>query len=101
VPAFSAAKTFAVNILTAEQKDISQHYSRRSAHTLASGHFGIGKTGLPVLHDTLANFECEIWQRYEGGDHVLLVGKVIAMHNNDRVAKPLIFFGGGYQDLRG
>jgi len=101
VPAFNATNRFAVNILTAEQRDISKTYSKRGDHDLRPEHIKTGKAGLPVLKDTLASFECEIWQRYDGGDHAILVGKVLAMESSPADAKPLLFFSGGYQELRG
>jgi len=99
VRAFEKATRFAVNILTADQRDISKHYSKRGDHDLAPEHYVMGKAGLPILKNTLASFECEIWQRYDGGDHVILVGKVLAMENSGGDAKPLLFFSGGYQEL--
>jgi flavin reductase (DIM6/NTAB) family NADH-FMN oxidoreductase RutF len=99
-PAFAAADRFAVNILTADQMAISQQYSRRNDHDLRTEHVRDGSTGLPVIRDSLASFECEMWQRYDGGDHVILVGRVLALHDAGNDAKPLLFFGGRYQELR-
>lgn len=99
VPAFAATNRFAVNVLNDGQRAQSQQYAKRGNHTLDPEHIRTGATGLPLLRDTLASFECEIWQRYDGGDHVILVGKVLAMDTvND--GKPLLFFGGGYQELK-
>ena len=100
VPAFNVATKFAVNVLSSGQKDISHQYSRRGAHDLNTDHYRMGDTGLPVLNGVLAAFECEVWQRYDGGDHVILVGKVLAMHGSGGEGKPLLFFRGGYQELR-
>ncbi|MET0378618.1 MAG: flavin reductase family protein [Spongiibacteraceae bacterium] len=99
VPAFNASKRFAVNILTSEQRELSKQYARKGEHTLQPDHFRIGATGLPILCDTLASFECELWQSYEGGDHVILVGKVLAVEHGGE-AKPLLFFSGAYQDIQ-
>jgi flavin reductase (DIM6/NTAB) family NADH-FMN oxidoreductase RutF len=99
VPPFNATNRFAVNILTAAQRDLSKQYARKSEHTLLPEHFRMGSTGLPILRDALATFECEMWQRYDGGDHVILVGKVLAVEHGAE-AKPLLFFGGGYCEIQ-
>jgi flavin reductase (DIM6/NTAB) family NADH-FMN oxidoreductase RutF len=99
VPAFNATNRFAVNILTSEQLEQSKQYARKGEHSLKPDHFRIGTTGLPILRDTLASFECELWQRYDGGDHVILVGKVLAVESGGE-AKPLLFFSGAYQDIQ-
>ena len=101
VPAFNATTRFAVNILTVDQRELSEQYSRRGDHDLSAGHYVTGKTGVPILKDTLASFECEIWQRYDGGDHVILVGKMLELASPNSTATPLLFFSGGYQELRG
>lgn len=101
VPAFSASNRFAVNILTSEQRELSKQYARKGDHSLKPDHFHIGATGLPILRDTLVSFECELWQRYDGGDHVILVGKVLAVEQNESgEAKPLLFFSGAYQEIK-
>lgn len=99
VPAFNATNRFAVNILTVAQRDLSKQYARKGEHTLQADHFRNGSTGVPILRDTLASFECEMWQRYEGGDHVILVGKVLAVEHGGE-AKPLVFFSGAYQEIQ-
>ena len=96
---FAATRQYAVNILTQEQLAQSNQYSQKDAHALSPEHFRIGKTGLPILRKALSSFECDIWQRYDGGDHVILVGKVIEM-NHLPTGKPLVFQGGMYRKLR-
>lgn len=99
MPAFAAANRFAVNVLCSEQRDISMQYARKGGHALRAEHICTGATGLPLLRDALANFECELWQRYDGGDHVILVGRVLATEHA-AAGKPLLFFGGAYQDIQ-
>lgn len=96
---FEAAQGFAVNVLAEDQMALSNQYSKKDDHQLSKDHYGIGKSGLPVLHGALASFECDMWQRYDGGDHLILVGKVTELGLN-ATDKPLVFQGGGYRELR-
>jgi flavin reductase (DIM6/NTAB) family NADH-FMN oxidoreductase RutF len=97
--AFNKSKTFTVNVLASDQVDMSNLYSKKSEHDLLDDHYRIGKSGAPVLRGALSSFECETWANYEGGDHVIVVGKVIAMDNKPG-AKPLVFQAGKYKELR-
>lgn len=96
---FAASRHYAVNILSQDQRMLSNQYSQKEAHLLLPDHHRTGKTGLPILRKALCSFECEIWQRYDGGDHIILVGKVIEV-NSAPVGKPLVFQGGQYRQLR-
>lgn len=97
--AFEAADGFTVNVLAQEQVALSNQYAKKDHHQLDKDHYRIGKSGLPVLRGALTSFECDIWQRYDGGDHLILVGKVTEMDLSP-TGKPLIFHGGAYQELR-
>lgn len=98
-PAFRAADKFAINILAEDQQELSSQYAKKSSHDLQAEHFRIGRSGVPVMRGVITSFECEVWARYPGGDHVILVGKVTEMQVNANV-KPLLFSAGKYQRLR-
>lgn len=97
--AFEKATKYAVNILAEEQMQLSNFYAKKGDHALQKEHYTLGRHGTPVLKGALTTFECDIWQRYEGGDHVILVGKVQSMLNSFET-KPLVFFSGKYRELR-
>jgi flavin reductase (DIM6/NTAB) family NADH-FMN oxidoreductase RutF len=97
--AFQVADKFCVNILSADQKDISGLYAKKGDHDLDESHYRIGRSGNPVLRGALASFECTMWNRYDGGDHIILVGKVEEFSTNPN-AKPLAFYAGQYRELR-
>jgi len=97
--AFNVADKFCVNVLTTDQKDLSGQYAKKGNHDLDEAHFRIGKTGNPVLRGALASFECTMWNRYDGGDHIILVGKVEEFSTNTN-ASPLAFHAGQYRELR-
>jgi flavin reductase (DIM6/NTAB) family NADH-FMN oxidoreductase RutF len=53
-----------------------------------------GLNGVPVLPQFAACFECSTEHRYEGGDHVIIVGRVLRFE--DRQLEPLIFYRSNY-----
>jgi 3-hydroxy-9,10-secoandrosta-1,3,5(10)-triene-9,17-dione monooxygenase reductase component len=52
---------------------------------------------VPLLPDYSACFECKIANKFEGGDHVILVGEVLRF--DDKESRPQVFYRGGYQRL--
>lgn len=95
---FEACSAFAVNLLRADQKELSNRFARRGVDKWAGVDCQMGTLGVPVLEDRLAVFECRTHARYDGGDHVILVGRVerFATECNH---PPLIFFRGGYREI--
>ncbi len=98
-PAFEAADKFTINILASDQIDISNQYAKKGDHALDKAHYHLGRNGAPVLRNAIASFECDMWQRYDGGDHVILVGKVKELESRP-TGDPLLFYSGGYRELR-
>ena len=99
IPAFEKADKFAVNILAADQQDLSNLYAKKGDHVLAPEHFRLGKSGSPLIRGVVTSFECNSWARYPGGDHVILVGEATDMETNSN-KQPLLFNAGQYRELR-
>ncbi len=95
---FLESGRFAVNILTNDQRDISNHFASRGTDR-SQGPYAPGRTGVPVVTGSMAWFECETIHNYAGGDHVILVGEVRAAGLGDSEAEPLLFFQGRYRDI--
>lgn len=99
VPAFEKADKFAVNVLAADQQELSNLYAKKGDHVLAADHFRMGKSGTPIIRGVVTTFECDIWARYPGGDHIILVGEVTELEGNANKS-PLLFTAGKYRELR-
>lgn len=95
---FLAAGRFAVNVLADHQEHLSRHFAVRSEDKFAGVNLREGRMGLPLLAGAAAHFECELAATYEGGDHLILLGRVIALTKVDD-PMPLVFALGGYQRL--
>ena len=95
---FERAEHFAVNVLTAAQQDLSTRYAKKDDHVLDPAVYRLGKAGCPLLLDAHAWFECALEATHDGGDHVILVGRVLDYGRED--SEPLIFHGGRYRALR-
>jgi flavin reductase (DIM6/NTAB) family NADH-FMN oxidoreductase RutF len=96
---YATARFFSINILSSEQLGHSNEYAKKGGHELAASHYQLGEYGSPIIHDALANFECELETTHDGGDHLIIVGRVRGMQQRAG-AEPLLFFSGGYRELR-
>ena len=92
-PVFAGAAAFAIHILDARQEALGRHFVRHGHAPEAMG-WQRGHGGVPVLADCLARFDCALHARHEGGDHAILVGRVL--HAVVREGLPLVFLGGDY-----
>ncbi len=94
---FETCSHYAVNILAADQVELSQRFSQSIDDRFAGLALNVGAGDTPLLAGCSAWFECRNEIRYPGGDHVILVGYV---ENFRREAKPpLVFHGGRYRTL--
>jgi len=96
--AFAAATHYCVNILAQDQRALSGRFAKKGEHALAEDDAIAGPSGLPVLKGCLASFECEIDARHDGGDHIILVGRVLEMQVSEG-GRPLVYFEGGYREI--
>jgi len=95
---FARPRYFAINILSSEQQAYDNQYARKSQHELDPAHYRLGKYGAPVIRHALVTFECELHATHEGGDHLIIVGRVREMHHRPS-GEPLLFYCGGYREL--
>jgi len=95
---FSAAEHFAVNVLSAEQHELSVRFSTATADKWDGVAYDLWPGDLPVLCDCLANLVCRRESLYEGGDHVIVVGRVERLHTAGE-GDPLIYFQSSYRSL--
>jgi 3-hydroxy-9,10-secoandrosta-1,3,5(10)-triene-9,17-dione monooxygenase reductase component len=97
-PRIERARCFAVNILGEHQEETSRLFATRDVDRFASVEWHVGVGGSPVLEDCLAYLDCEFWAEYDGGDHIIVVGRVLDL-GVPREAGPLLFFQGKYGRL--
>jgi flavin reductase ActVB len=73
---FVDGHAFAVNILSTQQRHISQLFATKGSLKYQLTTFTQGPMCLPLLPGALATLECKLQQNYAGGDHSILIGLV-------------------------
>jgi flavin reductase (DIM6/NTAB) family NADH-FMN oxidoreductase RutF len=96
--AFLKAPCFAVNVLAADQIELSKQFARPRSDKFAGVAWRPGGHGVPLLDGTAATMECRNEARHYTGDHLILIGEVVRYEYRD--VEPLVFSRGRYMGLR-
>lgn len=97
LPAFQAARSFAVNVLAEAQVDLSRRFASQHGDKFGEGVWSSGSSGAPLLAGCAAVFECETVSHQVAGDHVLFIGRVLQF--SEAPIAPLLFQAGHYRML--
>jgi flavin reductase len=90
---------FAVNVLSAGQHDLARRFANRHRPAGPAMFDGVpykpGVTGCPFLVDATASFDCRLRRSHPAGDHLIVLGEVVALVHRPQL-EPLIFHAGTY-----
>ncbi|MFG1419569.1 flavin reductase family protein [Xanthobacter sp. V0B-10] len=92
------ANAYSVNILLEHQQEVSNRFATAGADKFSDTQWERGPSGAPRLLPAHACFECVPYAHYDGGDHVIFVGRVVHMHAEGEEA-PLLYYRGRYRTL--
>lgn len=95
--AFQQAAHFTIHILHSGQEELSRQFAAKNTDKFADTVHELGVGDVPCLTDYAARFECAVEHCYPGGDHIILVGRILAFDHRD--TEPLVFYKGKYKSL--
>ncbi|MFV3130178.1 flavin reductase family protein [Niveispirillum sp. KHB5.9] len=96
--AFLDAPGFALSILADDQRPLSSTFARAPQAVRWDGVPAVrGQGGAPLIQGALAVLDCARHAVHEGGDHTILVGRVLGFAN--RPGAPLLYYRGTYAAL--
>jgi flavin reductase (DIM6/NTAB) family NADH-FMN oxidoreductase RutF len=101
--AVRTAGCFAVSVLSAAQEDVARHFADHSRPRGAAEFGAVGwspapLTGTPVLDGSHAWLDCALITSYDGGDHEIFLGKVLA-GGFGSARNALVYYGGSFHQL--
>jgi len=94
-----AVDRFSVNILAADQIDLSNRMAGSGSHVFEADEIETINGGAPTLKGALAHFDCHVHSKVEAGDHLLLIGGIDGVRHCAEQRAPLIYFRGAYTAL--
>ena len=101
--AVASSEVFALSFLAEDQAALSNHFADR-ARGLGEEEFvgidwSVAATGARVLAGAVGFVDCRVDSIAEAGDHLVVIGEVVALGVRDDLA-PLAYFRGGYGRYR-
>jgi len=97
LPHFRAATSFAINVLSENQQELSVTFSEKPEARFDGIDWLEGQSGAPLIRDCLATIECRLTTITEAGDHAILLGEVV--NAGSRQGNPLLYFNRDYRRL--
>lgn len=94
LPLFLESERIGINILSADQQDISRRFATAGVDKWAGTSVSAGNSGAVLIDDALAHLECERHSVVDGGDHLIFICRVLDFRANH--GEPLLYFQGGY-----
>jgi flavin reductase (DIM6/NTAB) family NADH-FMN oxidoreductase RutF len=98
--AFASVSRFGISLLSAEQTELARRFatpaSDKWSGIVDAGSF-IQTATPPRIPGATAFFDCEVYARYDGGDHEIVVGRVL--HFEGGGGAPLVYHRGRFTAL--
>ncbi|HYC31595.1 MAG TPA: flavin reductase family protein [Gemmatimonadales bacterium] len=95
--AIVASPVFVVNILESAQEALSRRFADQHDDRFDGVGYHRSPEGLVLLDGALAHVECERYAVHPGGDHSIVLGRVIGGSTGE--GHPLLYYRGGYASL--
>jgi flavin reductase (DIM6/NTAB) family NADH-FMN oxidoreductase RutF len=74
---------YAVHILSESRRDLVQRFAAKGTDKFAGLAWEPGVLGSPIVAHDVPRVECRLWQRVDAGDHVILIGEVASISDQD------------------
>lgn len=91
---FTSVKHSVINVLSDDQHELAMSFARSGEAPFEHGNWVENAEGAPILPEAMAHFECEAYAAHDGGDHVILVNRVLRAAHRD--GSPLLFSRGKF-----
>lgn len=94
--AFGTENGFVIHVLGEDQRELASSFATRDIDRFEGVDWAPGHADLPVIAGCLATFECSREHVYEGGDHLILVGRIERFTIGERSRPALGYFRSRY-----
>ncbi|WP_269052653.1 flavin reductase family protein [Sporosarcina sp. G11-34] len=88
-PVFLEVEKFAVNILAEDQARICNLFASKVENRFSQCKWEESERQLPLIANSLSQLECKVVEKIEAGDHIIFIGEVLHIHNEDK--DPLLY----------
>jgi flavin reductase (DIM6/NTAB) family NADH-FMN oxidoreductase RutF len=96
---FEQGAGFAIHVLHSHQQDLSGRFVSKTGERFAGTRWEMRPDlQVPVIEGTAARFECRKHAVFDGGDHLIFVGRVQRFDFHPE-CEPLLYFQGRYRGM--
>lgn len=96
--AVEMSNAFGISILSVRQEPVARQFSTRGGPRFEVGKFDTAPSGLPLVSDALAQFDCAVVEKLTVGDHRVFFGQVD--HARGRNGEGLLFKAGQFGEFK-
>lgn len=98
-PAIEAGGVFCANVLADGQEQLARRFAKSGGDKFAGVEWSPAPaTGAPLLEGVAAWIDCRVYERFDAGDHLLVLGEVLELSVH-RGTGALVFHRGTLQPL--
>lgn len=101
--AVEEANVWGVSVLAAQARPVADWLATRGRPLHGQldriAHHPGPATGVALLEDALAHFECRTTALHPAGDHSVVIGEVLSVHTPDHTGDALLYYRGRYGQL--
>ena len=90
MPFFDVGNRQLIHVLERDQESLAMHFATVKVNQFDGVAHRVTVNGLTQIDDCVAYYECETISVYAGGDHNIIVAKVLQLQNHPE-REPLIF----------
>lgn len=94
------AGRFAVHVLRSDQAEAARTFARPAGDKLGAMALTWSRHDIPIMESCLLRLECGLAAEYDGGDHGIFLGRVLALELAPAPQAPLTYFRGKLGALR-
>lgn len=95
--AFQESDDWAIQIAAAGHVDLISRFATKGSDKFSGGEFETNARGVPVLPDASVLLECTAHERYDGGDHTILIALVRSVALCE--TSPVLYFQREFRNL--
>lgn len=97
-PRIEATGRFCVNVLASDQQGLCRQFASSGGDKFAGVTHRLSANGSPILDGVIAWIDCTLHATHEAGDHLIVLGEVVALEVHNPAA-PLLFYQGAYGEF--
>ena len=102
--AIIGSHAFAISVLAADQRELAECFAQPTSAVkltrFCDAAWHEAESGSPILEGALAYFDCRLVNRFDGGDHTMFLGEIVAAGYRED-AEPLLWYASAYHGLGG